>query len=322
MSPFSDLENQQVQSIGERKLIDKIKQWIAKVSPPAPHGMGDDAAIIRLPDINQVITKDALVYGKHFDDSASGQQVGEKLLKRNLSDLAAMGAEPDHAVIACLIPPPTSISWLEDFYQGLKACATEYRVDIIGGDITSTFRDLAFTLTLIGKGPKTCLTRKTAKAGDSLWVTGSLGGSILGRHLTFTPRLREGSWLAQHQEVSSGMDLSDGLATDLQHLCPDACLLELDTDAVPTSSAALKLANKTGKPSIYHALTDGEDYELLFTLSPKLSPSDFTQQWSQQFDTQVTCIGKVLTSASREDHSIQYRGSFSQTDLQGYEHFR
>ena len=322
MNPFSDLEDQQVQFLGERRLIAKISEWIKNSTPTSPHGIGDDAAIINIQDGHLIVTKDSLVYQKHFDDAADAQLVGEKLLKRNLSDLAAMGAKPDSAVIACLLPPSTSVHWLRDFYHGLETCASEFEVKILGGDITSTFSDLAFTLTLFGRGSKKSLTRKSSTPGDTLWVTGSLGGSILGKHLTFTPRLKEGAWLAQHPSVTSGMDLSDGLATDLKHLCPEDCFVELNTDEVPISKAASTLAASTDKQPIQHALTDGEDYELLFTVKGEIPPKQFAQEWNAAFSTRVTRIGKIMTRQSDNTPTIQNKGSYSGSDEQGYEHFR
>ncbi len=322
MNPFTDQEDQQVQHLGERELIRRIEDWLGDQSPPSPAGMGDDAAVIPPQTGQQILTTDALVYGKHFDETAAADEVGAKLLKRNLSDLAAMGAEPGQAVLACLLPPSTSLAWLHRFYEGLRSCAKEFKVDIVGGDITATFRDLAFTLTLLGNSSSRTLMRKSAHAGDTVWVSGSLGGSILKKHLQFTPRLKEGAWLTRHPNVSSGMDISDGLATDLLHLCPPNCYFEINTDSIPLSDDAIALSKESGKEAIHHALTDGEDYELLFTLKPEKKPIEFIREWSDQFSSKITCIGKVMTQRITGGHPIQYVGSDSLKQQQGYEHFR
>lgn len=322
MNPFTDQADQQVQHVGEQALIRHIEEWLGDTNPPSPEGMGDDAAVVPAHVGQRILTKDSLVYGKHFDKTASAEEVGAKLLKRNLSDLAAMGALPGQAVLACLLPPTTSLHWLNGFYNGLRNCAEEFEVKIVGGDITSTFQDLAFTLTLLGNSAERNLTRKSAKSDDTLWVTGSLGGSILKKHLQFTPRLKEGTWLTKQASVSSGMDLSDGLATDLLHMCPPNCIFEVDTNTIPISDDAIALAKESEKEAIDHALTDGEDYELLFTLSPEVNPSDFIKDWSDQFNTKITCIGKVMTPETEENHPIRYIGSYSPTREPGYEHFR
>ncbi len=322
MTPFTDQVDQQVQHVGEQALIRHIEEWLGETNPPSPAGMGDDAAVVPTQVGQRILTKDSLVYGKHFDKTASPEEVGGKLLKRNLSDLAAMGALPGQAVLACLLPPMTSLNWLNGFYTGLRNCAKEFNVTIVGGDISSTFQDLAFTLTLLGTGAENSLTRRSAKNGDTLWVTGSLGGSILKKHLQFTPRLKEGAWLATQPSVSSGMDLSDGLATDLHHLCPPNSIFKIDTDTIPISKDAITLSKESGNEAIHHALTDGEDYELLFTLSSEINPIDFANEWRGQFNTNITCIGKVMTPGTEENHPIQYLGSYSPTTEKGYEHFR
>jgi thiamine-monophosphate kinase len=321
MSPFSDQAEKQVCHLGERNLIENISDWLEDCGLPPPAGIGDDAAVIQANEDKLVITKDSLVYNKHFDDQAPPELVGAKLLKRNISDLAAMGATPSYAVIACLLPPSTSILWLEKLYSGLNSTANDHSISIVGGDLTSTFEDLAFTLTLLGPGPTKPLTRKTANPGDTLWVTGSLGGSIVSKHLKFDPRLEEGKWLAQFEGVSSAMDVSDGLAADLLNLCPENCRIELDSDAIPISEDAESLAIKTGSSAIKHALTDGEDYELLFTLDASVHPIEFIQDWKDSFQTPVSCIGKVTTRKSIEETTVQYRDSLKDFNERGYEHF-
>lgn len=321
MNPFSARKEKQVLQLGEHGLIRKIKAWLGSCSPEAPYGIGDDAALLNFPVGPVAAAKDCLVYRKHFDDSTPPELAGAKLLNRNISDLAAMGAQPAHALLACLLPPSTSFDWLRQFYLGLKEVAESNSIALVGGDITSTFEDLAFSLTLLGSGAKQPLTRKSAQPDDTLWVTGSLGGSLLGKHLYFKPRLKEGRWLADHPGVTSAIDVSDGLATDLHNLCPQDCNIVLDTDSLPLSEAAHTQARKTNLNPIEHALMDGEDYELLFTLDSAIGIDDFLTRWKQSFSTPVTCIGSIGRLSSEPEKRVQYRGAFKNFKGRGYEHF-
>ena len=321
MNPFSDQPTHQIEDWGERHLIQKIAEWLGNCSRPSPAGIGDDAAVTDWPYGNQVVAKDALVFNKHFDSTTNPESAGAKLVKRNLSDFAAMGATPIHSVVACLLPPAISKEWLERFYSGMREISSTFGLSVIGGDITSTFHDLAFTLTLVGTAKGKTLTRKTCEPGDTLWVTGSLGGSLLGKHLEFSPRLKEGQWLAEYSGISSALDLSDGLATDLLNLLPKHCTSELNIDSLPLSPACFKMANTTGRNPVDHALTDGEDYELLFTLSSPHTPNEFLADWKQRFDTPVSCIGKIDTRIGNDQEPIKYSGTFKGTGMPGYEHF-
>ena len=321
MKPFAENRDDQIRDLGERELIEKISEWLGSSTPPSPFGIGDDAAVIKAHPGDLVIAIDSLVLNKHFDEFTPPHLAGAKLLKRNISDLAAMGAIPTEAVIACLLPESTSIDWLKGFYEGLRKTAEDFSISIIGGDISSTFTELAFTLTLIGQSGDRALTRKSGRSGDTIWVTGSLGGSIKGKHLDFEPRLAEGSWLSSHPKVTSGMDISDGLATDLLNLCPIDCKVELETDKIPISDAAKALAEESGGNAIEHALTDGEDYELVFTLDPSCISSDFLHEWNAEFDIPITRIGVLFAKTDTTQEQIGYIGDLTELKSKGYEHF-
>jgi thiamine-monophosphate kinase len=318
MNPFTDQREFQVGHFGERRLIQEMTKWLSDCTPPPPEGIGDDAAVLTTPSKQLAITKDALVYRKHFDEQAPAELAGAKLINRNISDLAAMGAVPSHAVIACLLPPNTSIPWLSQFYSGINQTAKSHNLSIVGGDITSTFNDLAFTLTLLGSIPVRPLTRKSAHPGDTVWVTGHLGGSILGKHLHFKPRLEEGLWLASKTEVTSAMDISDGLATDLLNLCPEDCKIEVQTETIPISEA---VENYGDDRSIDHALTDGEDYELLFTLDAKTDQLAFLARWRAEFSIPISCVGAVRSRDKDDESRITYLGESTDFSPKGYEHF-
>ena len=248
-----------------------------------------------------------MIYPRHFNDRVEPAQVGAKLLKRNLSDLAAMGGRPTAAVLALTLAPEVSLAWLEKFYRGLAKCARQYQVRIVGGDVAQADGALAASLTLLGEatGPRT-LTRKGARVGDSIYVTGRLGRSLqTGHHFAFSPRLKEGAWLAQRPEVCAMMDLSDGLAKDLHALTPPHANPAVFAAAVPRQK----------KASLRAALTDGEDYELLFILSAASDRDQFEQEWRREFPrVLLTPIGRFVSG------EVSGKGLVNFTRYHGYEH--
>lgn len=194
MKPFTLIRADSVLARGELQLIANIRRWLGRTSPQSPFGIGDDCAVVPPSENLLLITTDPVIYGFHFDNTVPPRAVGAKLLKRNLSDIAAMGGRPRTAVISLALSPDTSVAWLRGFYLGLAACAREYQVKIVGGDITQGPAGLlgAF-LTLHGESTgQRVVTREGARRGDHIYVTGSLGGSLLGHHHRFSPRLAEG----------------------------------------------------------------------------------------------------------------------------------
>jgi thiamine-monophosphate kinase len=315
MHPFTANAADSVTALGELRLIAAIRRWLGDASPPSPAGIGDDCAVLPPSRYPQVLTVDPVVYGEHFDDSVPPRAVAAKLLKRNLSDLAAMGARPRAAVIALALAPTVSTRWLEQFYRGLAATARTYRTPIVGGDITRQPSGFTASLTLIGEatGPR-ALTRRGAKTGDSIYVTGTLGGSILGHHHRFTPRLAEGAWLAARAEVRSLMDLSDGLAKDLHALTPDNAVPSLLASAIPISPAAHTLATRDNRSALDHALSDGEDFELLFTVSARADHAKLEAAWRKKFKTRLTRIGHFTRTPAPDALPLD--------TFHGYEHLR
>jgi thiamine-monophosphate kinase len=315
MQPFTATPAESVRSLGELGLIAAIRRWMGTASPPEPFGIGDDCAVLPASRHRQLVTVDPVVYGEHFDNSIPPRAVAAKLLKRNLSDIAAMGGRPRAAVIALALDETVSTRWLEQFYRGLAATARTYAVTIVGGDITRQKGGLAATLTLIGEvnGPR-FLTRKGAKTGDWIFVTGTLGGSILGHHHRFTPRLAEGAWLAGRPEVRSLMDVSDGLAKDLPALAPMGGTPSLCPPAIPISAAARTLARRDGRTALAHALSDGEDFELLFTVAARADRAALETAWRKKFRTRLTCIGRFTRTLEA--------GALPLEEFKGYEHLR
>lgn len=309
MHPFAKKSADSVTAFGEARLITAIRRWLGAASPRAPFGIGDDCAVLPAARGPQLITVDPVIFGRHFDAAVPPRAVGAKLLKRNLSDLAAMGGCPSAAVLALTLDPHTSLAWLEQFYRGLAACARRYRVPIVGGDIAQADGVLAASLTLLGAaaGPR-IVTRTGARIGDSIYVTGVLGRSLASdHHFAFHPRLAEGAWLAGRPEVRAMMDVSDGLAKDLVALTPPHTKPALEPDALPLRRGA----------DLRAALTDGEDYELVFALAAHTDAVAFARAWHRRFPrTRLTNIGHFARSNALSPFAIRLE------DFSGYEHLR
>jgi len=301
VNPFTTNPAASVAALGERRLIARLREWLGPASPPAPSGIGDDCAVLGGPRGHRLlVTTDPVIYGRHFDDAVSPAGAAEKLLKRNLSDIAAMGGRPRAAVVSLALPRRVSIAWIRAFYRALGRCAGRYGVTIAGGDVTESADLLGAFLTLLGEaaGPRV-LTRRGARAGDWIYVTGELGGSLLGKHWRFEPRLAEGRWLVRRQEVRCLMDVSDGLAKDLLELTPAGARPALAAEALPVSRAASVLARRDGRTAVDHALCDGEDFELLFAVSAKADCAAFEKAWRGKFPTRLTRIGRFFRASER-----------------------
>lgn len=309
MHPFTAQPAASVAAWGEERLIRSIRRWLGQASPQAPFGIGDDCAVLPASRGRQLITVDPVVFGRHFDASVAPRAVGAKLLKRNLSDLAAMGGRPTAAVLALTLDGRVRQAWLEAFYRGLAACARHYDVPIVGGDITQADGIVAASLTLLGEASgRRVLTRTGARAGDWIFVTGRLGRSLAtGHHFRFTPRLAEGAWLAGRPEVRAMMDVSDGLAKDLHALTPPKSFPALDPATLPRRSGA----------DLRAALTDGEDYELVLAVAHGADRTVLEAAWRRAFPrTPLNCIGRFAANGE----SIP--GAIRLADYHGYEHLR
>jgi thiamine-monophosphate kinase len=309
MSLFASLRHESIAALGEQRLIDAIRRWVGSASPPAPFGIGDDCAVVPNPGGRLLLTVDPVVHGRHFDDSVPAREVGAKLLKRNLSDLAAMGGRPTAAVVGLALDPRVRIAWIEGFYRGLAACARRFRVPLVGGDVAQADGTLVASLTLLGRASGArVLTRAGARSGDSIYVTGGLGGSRRsGWHHSFSPRLDEGAWLARRPQVRAMMDLSDGLAKDLPALTPALSEPAVDPADLPLNKGV----------SLAAGLGDGEDYELLFAVSAQADAAAFERAWRRAFPrTRLSRIGCFVRTGRAPPGSLKFSG------LQGYEHLR
>ena len=256
---------------GERALIRAIRRRLS-AGPPPPLGPGDDSALIPTRGSKLVaLTTDMLLDGVHFDTSAmTARQIGRKALAVGLSDVAAMAMRPAAAVVAVALPERAPMSFAKALVDGMARLAKAFEVCICGGDVTSWRNPAAVCVTVLGHpGRHKPVLRSGARVGHDVYVTGPLGGSILRKHWSFTPRVREGLILGRALGVSAMIDVSDGLSTDLCHIIEassvGACI---DESSIPVSRAARRLSKDTQRPAIEHALHDGEDFELLFT-APK-----------------------------------------------------
>lgn len=319
MPLFTTSRAESVAILGEVELLGHIRRWLGDVAPRPPYGMGDDCAVLPPSPRPQLVTTDPVIYGQHFDDRATARQVGAKLLKRNLSDIAAMGGRPRAAVVSLAMGGNTHLPWLRGFYHGLAAEARRHRVKIVGGDITQAAPGFfgAF-LTLQGEATTgRVLTRHGAICGDRLYVTGTFGGSLLGRHLSFQPRLAEAAWLARRPEVCAMLDVSDGLAKDLHAITPRGLTPALCPDAIPVSTAARRSARLTRQTPLFHALCDGEDYELLIVVCVKADKAALERAWRRSFPrVRLSLIGCFAPRGALPP------GSLDLTAYHGYEHLR
>ena len=288
-------------------------------------GAGDDCAVLELgaPDTQTLFKTDAVVEGIHFTADTEPERVGRKALARCLSDIAAMGGTPTAAVVTLGLPRGFDPERVKALYRGLNRLAAQYQVAVVGGETTTNPGGWLVNVALLGTVPRgQARLRSGAKVGEALFVTGDLGGSLAGKHLDFEPRLAEGRWLLEFAGVSAVMDLSDGLASDLTKLLAASGVpgAELRKSAVPVSRAAREHARTSdlAKPPFVAAVTDGEDFELLFTVQSNRAVA-VLDEWKEQFPgVRLSCIGKLTEKAG-----VWVRGDDGLRPLptRGYEHF-
>lgn len=256
--------------MGEAELISFVRKRFASASPEILVGAGsDDCAVLDLGGGQLAASVDMFVEGTHWDATALPEEVGWKALAASLSDLAAGGCRPVAAFVSLALRRGAGTEWALRLGEGVAECADAYACPVAGGDTTSTDGNAAISVAVLGKPLRGAVLRRSgAREGDALCVTGSLGGSILGRHLHPLPRLAEIKAILEQVEVHACMDISDGLALDLHRMLAEsgkAALLQ--AEAVPVSAEAERLARRSGREALNHAVADGEDFELLFAVS-------------------------------------------------------
>jgi thiamine-monophosphate kinase len=282
----------------EFELIGRLTRSLP-TNPSVVVGAGDDCAVLDLGVADRLLLfkTDAVVEGVHFVPGTSPERVGHKALGRCLSDVAAMAGTPTAALVTLGLPREFEPGYVEGLYRGLKALARRHETAIVGGETTTNTERIWISVALLGWAPRGKVAlRAGAKAGDAIFVTGELGGSLAGKHLDFEPRLAEARWLAEGFPIHAMVDLSDGLGGDLRHLLRASGVgAELLAASVPISRAARRAAQAGGsaKAPLAAALTDGEDFELLFTV-PGRQAVPLLDGWKARFPgLRLTCIGKI-----------------------------
>lgn len=322
-----------VKDIGEFGLIERLRRY-TPVGGHVVKAIGDDCAVVKFSkDEYLLLTTDMMVEGVHFNlKEATPYQIGRKALAVALSDIAAMGGSPRDALISIGLNPDLKIRFVDRLYDGMKSLARRFRVKLVGGDIVRS-RKLIVSVALTGLVRKKYLTlRAGARDNDAVMVTGTLGGSILRKHLEFSPRISEAQFLVKHFLINSMIDISDGLAQDLSHIAAESGLgvIIYERD-IPISPSAYRLARlkygrqvrfRQGPPSSFRlrrirrssegakagfigrakrgtgsplqlVLSGGEDYELLFTM-PKPEARRLLKSRPKGMPTRVTMIGQMV----------------------------
>ena len=251
---------------GERRFTASLQRFFGG----AEHvtiGIGDDAAVVQNRGAASVVCCDPVIAGVHFTLETDLAAVGAKVVNRNLSDLAAMGAVPDWLLLSLVLPQGFAPKRLSALLRGVRRAARAAGAPVVGGDVATTSGPLVVTVSAGGHLPHRALRRDGVRPGDTLHTSGPLGGSRLGHHLRFRPALREGVWLARQPAVHAAIDVSDGLLLDLATMLAASGGLgaELDATAIPIRRAALTLAGGDRERALRHALGDGEDHVLLWS---------------------------------------------------------
>lgn len=318
----------------EFELINRLTAGLPTL-PSVLTGVGDDCAVLDLGlDDDCVLLKtDAVVEGVHFTAETPSRKAGRKALARTLSDIAAMAGRPHSALVTLGLPPQYDTARIEQIYEGMGALARQWNVAIVGGETTTNPGALLLSISLLGLVQKSRIVKRSgAQPGDVIMVTGELGGSLLGKHLDFEPRLIEARWLAEEFTIHAMIDLSDGLAGDLRHVLKASGVgAELLANNIPISKAArynaadpsaladMGLPPATNpRPALEAALSDGEDYELLFTL-PASQAVPLRDSWKLRFpELRLTCIGRITAHSGLH---IRRGNTLQPLEGGGYEHF-
>lgn len=283
--------------LGEDRLLQKLIRNLHSTNRVVA-GPGDDCAVVRNPDPDTLtlLKTDCIVERVHFASNAKPEAIGWKAMARPLSDFAAMSGLPQFALVTLVLPLSITLRWTHAVYRGLEKAARAFGVVIVGGETSRTDGPAMISVSLSGFAEtKRWVARSGGKPGDELFVTGRLGGSLGGRHLRFTPRIVESRWLTAHFRLNAMMDLSDGLGADLPRLAAASGVgFEIDEEALPRSRGC----------SIAHAISDGEDYELLFAIAPAAAPK-LAQRWRNKFpQLALTRIGKFFRKSRIENRKL------------------
>jgi len=300
-----------LKQIGEFEFIETIAT-LPRNKKSVIQGIGDDAAVVRFKKNKYLLfTTDMLLEDVHFLRKQRPQDIGHKAIAASISDIAAMGGVPEYALFSMGLPPDLKISFAKGIYQGIKKIARDFDIDIIGGD-TNRSKKIIISVFIAGYVERKNLTLRTgAKIGDLIFVTGGLGGSEFGRHLKFTPRVKEARFLVKNYSINSMIDISDGLIQDLGHITKASKVGALIYEAnIPLSTKA---------KSIKNACSQGEDFELLFTL-PKKHRQYLMKNWPFKNKPRLSCIGQIV-HANAGLKIRDEKGRLKRLKAAGYQHF-
>lgn len=281
--------------LGEDRLLARLLPRL-KLNKAVLAGAGDDCAVLRSSRENEFLLfkTDCVVEGVHFLARDDATAVGWKAMMRPLSDFAAMSGMPQFALVTLISPNRTPVNRIDNFYRGLQRAAARFEVSIVGGEMSSTRGPIVISVSAVGFVEKgRWVSRSGGKLGDDLFVTGRLGGATRGKHLRFVPRIEESRWLTKNFSVHAMMDLSDGLGADLSRLAKASKVgFKIDKERLPLAPGA----------TTDNAISDGEDYELLFTIAPR-DRKQLEKSWRQKFPrvllTRIGCFSQRSTLNSQ-----------------------
>ncbi len=298
-----------LRDLGEFNLIKRISARV-KLSRKVANGIGDDAAVLRYTkDKYLLFTSDMLLEGAHFYRRAEASLVGKKCISSNISDIAAMGGVPEFALVSLGVPPSLNVRYVEVLYKGMRDVAKRFGVDLVGGDTVASKKIIVNIAVLGSVEKKQLVLRSNAKVGDAIFVTGNIGGASEGKHLNFTPRLKESRFLVKNFKINSMIDVSDGLLADLGHI------LEASEVGAVVCEKSVPLSKNVR--SFSAAVREGEDFELVFTLSQKAALK-LEKTWP--FRTRLSRIGRIC-GRRKGFCIIKKNRSEQKIKASGYSHF-
>lgn len=294
-----------LRQLGEDKLLAEIFPHLKRDSRVLV-GPGDDCAVVKFRGARDwlLLKTDGVVEGIHFSPKTDARAVGWKAMMRPLSDFAAMSGVPEFALITIAVSGKKKVSWVRELYRGLSRAAARFDVAIAGGETSDTTGPAMIVVNVTGfVEKKRCVLRSGGKRDDDLFVTGTLGGSLCAHHLDFVPRIKEARWLTENFFLHAMIDLSDGLGADLPRLAKASELgFSIDERALPLSKGC----------TIRNAISDGEDYELLFAISPH-DRMRLSRAWKKKFPkVLLTRIGTLNPQSTIRSSRL----------YPGYVHFR
>lgn len=328
--------------VGEFPLIEHLARIAGRSRPDVVVGIGDDAAALDLGGEDLVLlTVDNQVEGIHFvRDRIAPRVLGRRLLAVNASDIAAMGGWPTHALVSLVLPTELEVGWIEELYAGLGEEADRFGVAVVGGNVARSEGGVVLDVTLVGRvGRRNLLTRAGAKPGDVVLVTGTLGEAaaglylsehpeladpdreaLLARHLAPSPRVREGQLIAASGLATAMIDLSDGLGSDIGHICDRSRVgVTLYADRLPIPVAVGRLSERIGRTPWDLALGGGEDYELCFTAPAAAAPA-LAERVTAHTGTPVSVVGEVLPMTAGR-WLVLPNGRAGPLERRGFTHF-